>query len=145
MNGNTIPYQLVCLFAEMELQNILSGTSLPPDKAEKMLQFTFETDWGKSPGFLWNNYYEDFFSPMPPSSIAAKLVGRPLRLKVEFPRWPSETRLDFFPMNFTKQDFEPVPIQTTVAAAVPTSRSVSIPLKAIKTVEAKTKNEDNRG
>ena len=59
-----LPTGLISYVRELGVQDIVRGTEFDPRETETLLRYGAETDWTKTPGFLWYDYETDRFSAM---------------------------------------------------------------------------------
>ena len=60
-----LPDSLVQFVRKLGLHNVLRETEYRVEEVETLLTYVAETDWSKTPGFLWYDYDSDTFAAIP--------------------------------------------------------------------------------
>lgn len=111
-----LPTGLISYVRELGVQNIVRGTEFDPRETETLLRYAAETDWTKTPGFLWYDYETDRFSAMP-RHPGGHDDGKAYPTRVVLPEsrrspWPILEVADYYPRGkgFVPECFHPLEV-----------------------------------
>ena len=111
-----LPTGLISYVRELGVQNIVRGTEFDPRETETLLRYAAETDWTKTPGFLWYDYETDRFSAIP-RHPGGHDDGKAYPTRVVLPEsrrspWPILEVADYYPRGkgFVPECFHPLEV-----------------------------------